>query len=511
MAQVLETADRSEIIALREMNAALLQTEDAIRCIRAGEDRPADALIGHYTTVHAYPAARHRLFAAFAYDDDQQSALHDARATWTVAQLWRRPNRPPQEHDDEPEAEDYMRMAFERVAESSEPAPPGPGRGGPRPRLARLRPGTEVVATSPARLDLAGGWTDTPPYCFERGGHVVNVGIDLDGRPPVTATVTTLAEPVLVLESHDLGKKIELRDGGAGARIDVGDPFALHKVALRTAGLLSDDVPLRKQLKALGAGLHVTTEARVPKGSGLGTSSILAATLLAALHAAAGRKASARQLIEQTLVLEQRLGTGGGWQDQVGGVAPGIKSTVSRPGIPQKPNVEVLKLSDARLAALEERLVVYYSGQQRLARDILRQVMGRWLGREPAVVGLMNDLKQSAAALRAALLRGDWSRAADQINRYWQIKKELYPGSSTPATDRLFLETRGDYLAASLAGAGGGGFAYFLCKDARQASRLRARLGEHSAQPGSMGSVYATRINREGLRVRRRRLDPRAD
>jgi galactokinase/mevalonate kinase-like predicted kinase len=132
--------------------------------------------------------------------------------------------------------------------------------------------------------------------------------------------------------------------------------------------------------------------------------------------------------------------------------------------------------------------------------------MGRWLAREPAVIGLMDSLKQSAAALRAALLRGNWRAAAGEVNRYWQIKKDLYPGSTTPAIDLLFLETRDDYLAAGMAGAGGGGFAYFLCKDARQADRLRARLAERSAQPGSMGSVYATQINREGLRVRRRRV-----
>jgi fucokinase len=162
-------------------------------------------------------------------------------------------------------------------------------------------------------------------------------------------------------------------------------------------------------------------------------------------------------------------------------------------------------MPEARLGALEERLVVYYSGRQRLARDILRRVMGRWLAREPAVIGLMESLKQSAGALRLALLRGNWSAAAGQINRYWQIKKDLYPGSTTPSIDLLFLETRDDCLAAALAGAGGGGFAYFLCKDARQATRLRARLAERSAQPGSMGSVYATQINREGLRVRRRR------
>ena len=60
---------------------------------------------------------------------------------------------------------------------------------------------------------------------------------------------------------------------------------------------------------------------------------------------------------------------------------------------------------------------------------------------------------------------------------------------------------RDDYQAAGLAGAGGGGFAYFLCKDARQAARLRARLAERSARPGSPGNVYATQINRAGLIV----------
>ena len=158
------------------------------------------------------------------------------------------------------------------------------------------------------------------------------------------------------------------------------------------------DTPSRVQW---GAGLHVATDARVPKGSGLGTSSILAATLLAALNAACGRKLSRPRLIAQTLLLEQRLGTGGGWQDQVGGVAPAVKSTVSPPGIPQRPDVEVLKMNASLLDAFEQRLVVYYSGQQRLARDILRRVMGRWLGREPAVLGLMDGLKQSAVALRA--------------------------------------------------------------------------------------------------------------
>jgi len=172
--------------------------------------------------------------------------------------------------------------------------------------------------------------------------------------------------------------------------------------------------------------------------------------------------------------------------------------------VPQRPNIERLGLNDAQYGALAERLVVYYSGQQRLARDILRRVMGRWLAREPAVLLLMDELKQSAQAMRKALLTGRWRAVGQQIERYWRIKKELYPGSTTPAVDVLFLELRHLYLAAGLAGAGGGGFAYFFCRDGRQAGRLKAALQERSSRPGSMGAVFETHINRQGLRIERK-------
>ncbi len=98
-----------------------------------------------------------------------------------------------------------------------------------------------------------------------------------------------------------------------------------------------------------------------------------------------------------------------------------------------------LPLSASQYKALAERLVVYYSGQQRLARDILRRVMGRWLAREPAVLALLDELKQSAQAMRQALLAGRWGAVGRQIERYWRIKKELYPGSTTPAVDAAKL------------------------------------------------------------------------
>ena len=518
MAMILESAEPAALIEHREVVSANLQTQAFLDCVRAREDRPVDSVIGHFTAAAAYAGGESILeqFAAAPAPDgngDPLRVLDQARALWAAAQFVRRPGYPGQA-DAAGRTDRRMRQAFAKVAEASEVGHQriAVADGSPPPRL---RPGVRVTATSPVRLDLAGGWTDTPPYCFERGGHVVNVAIDLDGRPPVSAVVRTLREPRFLLESHDLGRTIELTrlepDGTTGDAAEDGavvDPFALHKVALRLSGLLPEKgTDVARHLRSLGAGLHVVTESRVPKGSGLGTSSILAATLLAALHDLRGRKLPPSELIEHTLLLEQRLSTGGGWQDQIGGAWPGVKSATTAPGVPQRPKVERLRLSAAQYAGLQERLVVYYTGRQRLARDILRRVMGRWLAREPAFLLLAEQLKHGAAALRAALLRGRWATAADHVARYWQIKKELYPGSTTPAIDLLFFQTRDDYQAAGLAGAGGGGFAYFLCRDRRQAARLRARLFEQSAVPGSMGNVYATQINREGLRVVTERVE----
>jgi fucokinase len=176
---------------------------------------------------------------------------------------------------------------------------------------------------------------------------------------------------------------------------------------------------------------------------------------------------------------------------------------VTGPGIPQRPVVEALALSDSQYAALQERFVVYFSGQQRLARDILRRVMGRWLAREPSVLLLMDMLKKSASALRSALLKSQWRVVGHEIARYWQIKKDLFPGSTTPEVDVMLVELQEHYLAAGLAGAGGGGFSYFFCADARQAKRLRERLIERANRPGSMGSLFETDINRSGLVVKR--------
>lgn len=65
------------------------------------------------------------------------------------------------------------------------------------------------------------------------------------------------------------------------------------------------------------------------------------------------------------------MSTGGGWQDQVGGLTGGVKYITSRPGMKQHLNVEYLKLDEQTKQELQERFALIYTGQRRLARNLL--------------------------------------------------------------------------------------------------------------------------------------------
>ena len=62
-----------------------------------------------------------------------------------------------------------------------------------------------VWGRSPVRIDIAGGWTDTPPYSLMEGGNVVNLAIELNGQPPLQVYVKPSKEYRITLRSIDLG------------------------------------------------------------------------------------------------------------------------------------------------------------------------------------------------------------------------------------------------------------------------------------------------------------------
>lgn len=339
----------------------------------------------------------------------------------------------------------------------------------------------EYTVSLPLRVNFGGGWSDTPPYCNENGGTVLNAAITLNGKRPVKVTLHRLTEPIIVFESSDMDVHGEFDN--ISELQSIGDPFdsfVLQKAALLACGIIpSSGGDLKEVLNRIGGGFWMDTEVTgVPKGSGLGTSSILAAGCVKALFEFLGVDYNEDNLYSTVLCMEQIMSTGGGWQDQVGGVTDGIKYITSAPGLEQKIKVQHVALEKKTIDELNERIALIYTGQRRLARNLLRDVVGRYIGNEPGTIYALNEIQRNAALQRFELERGNIDAFAELLNQHWKLSQMIDGGSTNTLIDQIF-DSVDDLLAGKMiCGAGGGGFLQILLKKGIRKEILQKRLRE---------------------------------
>jgi galactokinase/mevalonate kinase-like predicted kinase len=212
----------------------------------------------------------------------------------------------------------------------------------------------------PVRLDIVGGWSDTPPWSLERIGCVLNMAVQLDGHYPLCAEVLLRRDGTGVKISDEAGNSITIDDTRTiQLPFSSDDNFRLVKAALVVTGFTS-----KTSVSTFGR-LEIITCSNVPRGSGLGVSSILAAAVVKGLLEVKQANTSSDNVARLVLVLEQIMATGGGWQDQIGGVYPGIKCTTGIPGRPMSLKVEPVPVSDALRLELQSRMLVVFTGQVR--------------------------------------------------------------------------------------------------------------------------------------------------
>ena len=348
--------------------------------------------------------------------------------------------------------------------------------------IAVLKSDQIVWARSPVRLDLAGGWTDTPPFCLEAGGSVLNVAVLLNGQPPIQVFVRRIAEPLLRLRSIDLGSSEEVRAyEDLHAFLEPGQSFSLPKAVLTLSGFHPDFTSgpgfasLEAQLTAMGGGLEISMLSAVPKGSGLGTSSILASTLLGAVSRACGLEWDELALYDRALGVEQLLTSGGGWQDQAGALFPGLKLVETRPGLSQSPTVRYLptRLLDDHV---NRSLLLYYTGLTRVAKGILQEIVEDMFVGRAQTIRTLEGLRGNARRLYAEIQLNDQAGMTRCVARSWRLNKQLDSGTSTPEIDAMLAGCGEDLAAAKFLGAGGGGFMLMCARDAAAGQRIRERL-----------------------------------
>jgi fucokinase len=360
----------------------------------------------------------------------------------------------------------------------------------------------ESVVEAAARVNFGGGWSDTPPYSIESGGNVLNAAINLKGMLPIKVITKVLKEPIVEFKSTDQNiTKVFTSLEDILDYSDPTDPVALHKAALVVTGIIPQTLftpyeedtidkeaalafdasclekyELKEILKNLGGGISITTMVSIPKGSGLGTSSILAGAVLKSLDEILGLNISEYEIFDQVLCLEQFLTTGGGWQDQVGGLTPGIKLVTSKKGLPQKLTYENINIDDRTLKELRDRFVLVYTGQRRLAKGILREIMGKYIINDPSMIEHLSQIQKLALMMKFELEKGNVDNFAMIMNEHWEVSKKLDSGSTNTYIDQIINLCRPYISGVMICGAGGGGFLQMILKDADKKEELRAFL-----------------------------------
>ncbi len=364
-----------------------------------------------------------------------------------------------------------------------------------------------IWGRSPARLDLAGGWSDTPPYSLENGGAVLNAAVDLNSQPPIHVYARVIPQPEIRISSIDHGTKLEIHS--IEELYDYKQPksqFSLAKAALVLSGFSPktsrwpDGVKsLDSLLKKFGGGLEITTLAAIPSGSGLGTSSIMGAVLLSVISRLTGRETSPRELFNLVLQLEQDLTTGGGWQDQIGGSVAGLKTIRTEPGLIPDPKIDFLPSDVIDPSKNGGLTLLYYTGLRRLAKNILGDVVGRYLNRDRAALDIFRRIHQFPSSMEKAILTKNLSGFGELLGLAWELKKDIDPNSTTEDIERILERVQAHIYGATLLGAGAGGFLLMVCRSNKDAGRIKKELKENP--PNDRARFFDFSVSSEGLKL----------
>lgn len=364
-----------------------------------------------------------------------------------------------------------------------------------------------VWGRSPVRIDIAGGWTDTPPFCLMEGGSVVNLAIELNGQQPIQTYVKPCREHHVVLKSIDLGASeiVETYEQLADFK-RVGSPFSIPKAALALAGFLpqysQEKYPdLKSQLMAFGCGIEITLLSAIPAGSGLGTSSVLAATVLGTINDFLSLGWDKNEICHKTLLLEQLLTTGGGWQDQFGGVLQGVKLLQTCKGFEQQPIVHWLPTDLYTQPEYQACHLLYYTGITRTAKTILAEIVQKMFLNDHDQVALLREMKAHSLQMYEAIQRNDFKEMGKLVGKTW-LQNQAIDAGTNPLEVKKLTDLIDDLcLGYKLPGAGGGGYLYMVAKDPEAAARIKVILNAN--RPNGNARFVGMSLSKTGLQVSR--------
>jgi D-glycero-alpha-D-manno-heptose-7-phosphate kinase len=333
----------------------------------------------------------------------------------------------------------------------SHPATSGPN--GPLGAMPRAR------ARAPLRLGLAGGGTDVSPYTELHGGAVMNATIDRY----IYASITLADDNAVEIESHDLDRRQRLP---ARAPLPFDGMLDLHKAVYNrvTRDFLGGEMPP----------LRISTFSEAPAGSGLGSSSTLVVAVLQAMTELFDLPLGEYDLAHLAYQIEREdLALAGGRQDQYAAAFGGFNFMEFFGS--DNVIVNPLRIKREVIAELEAQTILCFTGISRQSATIIAEQSRNVEQGSRRSIEAMHALKESAVAMKRALLKGDLDEVSRTLDAGWSSKRDMASGITNPQIeDALRAARAAGATAGKVSGAGGGGFVMFLAPLERRRAVITA-------------------------------------
>jgi len=300
-------------------------------------------------------------------------------------------------------------------------------------------------AKAPLRLGLAGGGTDLPIYADRHGGACLNATINMYAMASIHPRVDGRIE----LISADFKQSLEIE--------------SREQLAIDGTLNLLKGVYNRMVRDYAGEALSFTliTDANVPIGSGLGTSSAVTVAVLGAFREWLNLPLGEYELADLAFQIERvDLELSGGKQDQYAATFGGVNFMEFNDG---DVIVNPLRIKREYLLELESNLLLYFTGTSRFSAEIIEEKT-RALQSDEAIMDRMHTLKDLAFEMKRYLLKGELDAFGALLGEMWEHKKRTAKHVSTQLIEEIYAAaTKAGATGGKVSGAGGGGFMYFYC------------------------------------------------
>ncbi|MGH2496613.1 MAG: GHMP kinase [Ktedonobacteraceae bacterium] len=303
-----------------------------------------------------------------------------------------------------------------------------------------------LIARAPMRISFGGGGTDLEAYYAKYGGMVISTAINKYFYTVITTD-----------ESDDL-------------QVISADYRSLFRHTPYSDLFWNGDLALPKAILhhfGIRRGINLFVASEVPPGTGLGSSSAAAVTLVRALSTLTEQPMTKQQVAELASYIEiTKMGMPIGKQDQYASAFGGMnKITFTSEGV----TVEPLHIANDIQQALEHRLMLFFTGSSRESTSILKHQRKSTEERDDAVLQALHNIKQVASDVQTCLEKGDLDEFARLLAYSWQEKRRLAPNLSTGSIDEYYsVALQHGATAGKITGAGGGGFLMLYCPEEKQ-------------------------------------------